>query len=74
MRTADNLVITKLKRVTFISFTFMIVELFGGYYASSIAIFADAFHLLSDVVAYSISLYVVTLSAQSSPRIYTFGY
>jgi cation diffusion facilitator family transporter len=46
----------------------------GGYYAHSIAILADAFHLLSDVLAYVISLYAVLMSYRASPRYLTFGY
>lgn len=52
----------------------MSLEFLGGYYAHSIAIFADAFHLLSDVSAYAISLYAVHKSHQISPRHLTFGY
>lgn len=53
---------------------FMAVELAGGYYADSIAIFADAFHLLSDVLAYIISLMAVLMSYRASPPHLTFGY
>jgi cation diffusion facilitator family transporter len=52
----------------------MAIEFLGGYYANSIAIFADAFHLLSDVSAYMISLYAVHKSHQTSPKALTFGY
>ena len=40
------------------AFFFMAVEMLGGYFANSIAIFSDAAHLLSDVAAYLISIYV----------------
>lgn len=52
----------------------MLVELAGGYTAHSIAIFADAFHLLSDVLAYVISLLAVLMSYRASPKGLTFGY
>ena len=53
----------------------MAVELIGGYLANSIAIFADAFHLLSDVLAYLISLGAVWLSTRpTSPKFLTFGW
>jgi len=64
MNQIDNDVILKLKKITIISIIFMIIEIIGGYYANSIAIFADAFHLLSDVFAYIISLYAVLLSSK----------
>ncbi len=66
--------ISKLRQITLISLLFMSVEFLGGYYAHSIAIFADAFHLLSDVSAYIISLYAVYKSHQKSPKNLTFGY
>jgi Co/Zn/Cd efflux system component len=52
----------------------MAVELLGGYYAHSVAILADAFHLLSDVLAYMISLFAVLMSYKISPFNLTFGY
>ena len=57
------------------SLLFMTIELVGGYLANSIAIFADAFHLLSDVLAYLISLGAVWLSTRPNPpRYLTFGW
>lgn len=53
----------------------MLTELLGGYLANSIAIFADAFHLLSDVLAYLISLGAVWLSTRPRPPTnFTFGW
>lgn len=74
MKSEDSIVISKLRQITVISLVFMAIEFLGGYYAHSIAIFADAFHLLSDVSAYVISLYAVHKSYQQSPRMLTFGY
>ncbi len=66
---------TKLIKITFMSLTFMGIELLGGYLANSIAIFADAFHLLSDVLAYLISLLAVWLSTRpNSPSYLGFGW
>lgn len=42
--------------------------------ANSIAIMADAFHLLSDVLAYVISLQAVLLTHRLAPSYMTFGY
>lgn len=74
MKGVDRIVVDKLKKITVISFCFMLVEILGGYYANSIAIFADAFHLLSDVLAYVISLVAVLMSYKASPKGLTFGY
>ena len=52
----------------------MAIELLGGYYAHSIAILSDAFHLLSDVLAYIISLSAVLMSMRKAPFFLTFGY
>lgn len=42
--------------------------------AHSVAILADAFHLLSDVLAYVISLQAVHYSYKIPPKFMTFGY
>lgn len=52
----------------------MSIQILGGALAHSIAIMADAFHLLSDVIAYVISLYAVLLSTKQAPKYLTFGY
>lgn len=52
----------------------MVVEIVGGILAGSIAILADAFHLLSDVLAYSISLQAVLMSKKPPTPKLTFGY
>ena len=52
----------------------MAAEFLGGYLAHSIAIWSDAFHLLSDVLAYVISLATVLLSEKKSPAYLTFGW
>lgn len=70
----DKQVIHKLKCISVISFIFMTVEIMGGLMANSIAILADAFHLLSDVLAYIISLQAVLMSHKIPPFFMTFGY
>ena len=52
----------------------MTIEILGGVLANSIAILADAFHLMSDVLAYVISLQAVLLSHRLAPPNLTFGY
>lgn len=70
----DRLVMSKLKCITIISLIFMTVEIVGGLLAHSVAILADAFHLLSDVLAYVISLQAVHFSYKIPPKYMTFGY
>ena len=64
----------KLKQITLISLSFMAVEMIGGYYAHSVAIFADAFHLLSDVLAYIVSLAAVVMSSRPPTPQLPYGY
>lgn len=70
----DQQVIHKLKCISMVSLLFMTVEIAGGIMANSIAILADAFHLLSDVLAYVISLQAVLMSHKIPPFFMTFGY
>ena len=67
-------VVSKLVKITALSLLFMAAEFLGGYLAHSIAIWSDAFHLLSDVLAYVISLAAVLLSEKKSPAYLTFGW
>ena len=67
-------VASKLIKITLLSLAFMTVEFIGGYLAHSIAIWSDAFHLLSDVLAYVISLVAVLLTDRKSPGFLTFGW
>jgi len=74
MEQTDKIVIHKLKKIAIISLFFMTIEIVGGALAHSIAIMADAFHLLSDVIAYVISLYAVLLSKKIASQHLPFGY
>ena len=74
MNNDDEAVIRKLKSITKITLIFMVVEITGGILANSIAILADAFHLLSDVLAYVISLQAVVMSRKKPTNSLTFGY
>ena len=74
MSKENNEVASKLIKITVLSLLFMAAELIGGYLANSIAIWSDAFHLLSDVLAYVISLVAVLLSEKKSPVYLSFGW
>jgi zinc transporter 2 len=43
-------------------FAFMIVEFIGGWLSNSVAIMTDAAHLLSDVLAFMISIFSILVS------------
>lgn len=52
----------------------MVVEIFGGMKANSLAVLTDAAHLLSDVAGFSISLFAIWASGWAATSQHTFGY
>ena len=63
----------KLKLAIALSSLFLIVEVFGGYIANSLAIFSDAAHLLTDIAGFAISLLAVIASKRPGCKDYTYG-
>lgn len=59
MRLESRMVMKRLLSVTSVSFTFMCVELVGGWLANSLAILTDAAHLSSDVSGFLISIFSI---------------
>ena len=55
-------------------FTFMVVEVFGGVFAHSLAILTDAAHLLTDVGAYSLSIFALKVSERAITHKYSYGW
>lgn len=53
---------------------FMIVEFIGGWYANSLAIFADAFHMLTDLASNLIALAGLWLATRETSGTYSFGW
>ncbi|CAO3565493.1 unnamed protein product [Mortierella alpina] len=64
----------KLIFVTVLCLCFFAVEMVGGYFAQSLALISDAFHLLSDVVSFMVSLIAIWLSEQPATKRHSFGY
>ncbi|KAF9974207.1 hypothetical protein BGZ73_002429 [Actinomortierella ambigua] len=64
----------KLVFVTCLCLCFFALELIGGYYAQSLALISDAFHLLSDVVSFIVSLAAIWLAEQPATKRHSFGY
>lgn len=64
----------RLAFVFMLALAYSMVELAGGIYTSSLALLADAFHLLSDVAALGISLFAAWLSQRPATSQRTFGY
>ncbi|KAI0051772.1 cation efflux protein [Auriscalpium vulgare] len=54
---------------------FFLVEIIVGYAVGSLALVADSFHMLNDVVSLIIALYAIKLTAQSAPSTqYSYGW
>lgn len=64
----------KLFIIVFICSAFIVVEAIGAVLSSSIAIFTDVAHLLSDLIGFILSLVSVALSRKKSNALYSFGY
>ena len=65
------------RRLTFvmsITAAFMIVELVGGVISNSLALIADAAHMLTDVAALGLSLFVLWFSRRPARPQKTYGY
>jgi zinc transporter 2 len=65
---------SKLVKATGLAFTFMSVEIVGGYLAHSLAVLTDAAHLLSDVAGFAISLFCLTLAEKHATSLLSFGF
>lgn len=53
---------------------YMIAEFAGGYFSNSLALTADAGHMLSDVGALALSFFALWLSSKKAPIEKTYGY
>ncbi|KAF8342608.1 cation efflux protein [Cantharellus anzutake] len=53
---------------------FLLVELTAGYAVGSLALVADAFHMLNDVLSLVVALYAIKLSANSPTSNYSYGW
>lgn len=51
-----------------------VVELVGGFLANSLALLADASHMLTDIAALALSLFAIWLAARPAPPQKTYGY
>lgn len=63
-----------LLRVLLITGTFMIIEVVGGLLTSSLALLADAGHMLTDVAALGLSAFAMWMAARPSTPEKSYGY
>jgi cobalt-zinc-cadmium efflux system protein len=54
--------------------SWFLVELIGGLYANSLALLADAAHMLTDLAALGLSLFAMKISARPATDSKTYGY
>jgi cation diffusion facilitator family transporter len=54
-------------------FVLFVIQFVGGWISSSLALMADAFHMLSDVIGYVISLTSIILATSPKTKAYPFG-
>jgi cobalt-zinc-cadmium efflux system protein len=66
--------LARLRLVLFLTAGFMVVEAVGGYLARSLALVADAGHMLADVGALGMSLIALQLSRRPANWAKTYGY
>ncbi|ODV88518.1 hypothetical protein CANCADRAFT_32092 [Tortispora caseinolytica NRRL Y-17796] len=66
---------TKIKLLLALDFAFFLVELISGYTVHSLALVADAFHMLNDIISLLVALWAVRLAKSSkAPVEYTYGW
>ncbi len=63
-----------LQKVIILNITIVIVEIIAGIYSSSMALIADAFHNLGDVLALAISFIAIVYGAKKATESMTFGF
>ena len=66
--------IRRLRGALAVTAIFLIVEVIGGWLANSLALLADAGHMLTDVAALALSLFVAWFSRQPASPQKTYGY
>ena len=74
LRLENQVAIFKLKIISSVCCSFMIIEFICGYLAGSLAIMSDATHLLSDLAGFLISLFSLIVAMKPADKDFTFGY
>ena len=74
LRLENKVAMFKLKIISSVCFSFMIIEFICGYLAGSLAIMSDATHLLSDLAGFLISLFSLIVAMKPADKDFTFGY
>ncbi len=56
----------RLLKVSILCVFFMVAEIVGGYLSNSIAIMADAAHLLSDLLSFFVGIFALKLAQRGT--------
>ncbi|KAG0167105.1 hypothetical protein DFQ28_006671 [Apophysomyces sp. BC1034] len=64
----------KLLFATAVALVFFATELVAGYFANSLALMSDAFHLLSDVASFIVALAAIYLAEKPPTKRHTYGF
>ncbi len=70
----DRLAVGRLRLALIFTAVFLVAEVVGGLITNSLALLADAGHMLTDVGALALSLFVVWFSRQPASPAKTYGY
>ena len=65
---------SSLRAALFITTTFLVAEFFGALYTNSLALLADAGHMLTDVAALSLSLFAMRFASRRATPRKTYGF
>jgi cobalt-zinc-cadmium efflux system protein len=66
--------VQRLRAALAVTAAFLVVEVIGGFLSNSLALLADAGHMLTDVAALALSLFVAWFSRQPASPQRTYGY
>ncbi|HEX6047867.1 MAG TPA: cation diffusion facilitator family transporter [Gemmatimonadaceae bacterium] len=72
--TNNTTTVRRLRAALVITAVFLVVEVVGGILSNSLALLADAGHMLTDVAALALSLFVAWFSRQPASPQRTYGY
>lgn len=74
VRGDDRLTVSRLRVALVLTAAFLVAEVIGGLITNSLALLADAGHMLTDVGALALSLFVAWFSRQPASPAKTYGY
>ena len=74
LQSGDATSVRRLRGALVVTAIFLFVEVIGGFLANSLALLADAGHMLTDVAALALSLFVAWFSRQPASPQRTYGY